>query len=58
MSVDEVFVETVTLLVDVVDLVLVFAIDHEHHVRQGVRRVWIVSDCESIKLRLRRDGGQ
>ena len=32
-AVDEVFVEAVALFVDVVDLVAVFAIDHDHDVR-------------------------
>ena len=43
-AVNEVFVKAVALLVDVVDLVVVFAIDHKHHVRQGEGRVCVVSD--------------
>ena len=43
-AVDEVFVETVALFVDVVDLVAVFAIDDDHYVREGVGSVGVVSD--------------
>ena len=57
-AVDEVFVKAVALLVDVVDLVVVFAIDNKHHVWQSVGRVGIVGDCERVKLRLRIDGRQ
>ncbi len=43
-AVNEIFVKAVALFVDVVDFVVVLAIDHNHHVRQGVRRVRIVRD--------------
>jgi len=43
-TVDEVFVEAVTLLVDVVDLVAVFAIDDEHYVWECVRCVRVIRD--------------
>src|SRR5215510_13769573 len=55
-AIDEVFVKAVALLVDVVDLVVVFAIDHDHDVRQRVRSVRIVRDGDPVKVSLRLDG--
>src|SRR6185437_14350143 len=57
-SIYEVFVESIALRVDVVDLVLVLTIDNEEHVRQRVGCVGIVGDGQRVKLSLRFNGGK
>ncbi len=51
-AVDEILVEAVALRVDVVDAVPFLAVDDEHDVRQGVRRVG-VDARQRVELRLR-----
>ena len=45
----------IALGVDVIDFVLVFAVDNEKNVWQRVGRVRIVGDGERVKLLLRAD---
>ena len=45
-AVDEVFVKAVALLVDVIDLVAVFAINHEQHVGESIWRVRVIGEGE------------
>ena len=48
-SIYEIFVEGITLCVDVVNLVLIFAVDDEEHVRKCVGRVWIIGDGQACQ---------
>ncbi len=42
--------KAVALLVDVVDLVTVLTIDHDHRVRQSVGSVGVVSDGDLVEI--------
>jgi hypothetical protein len=57
-TVDEVFMKFVALLVDVIDLISVFSIDHKEYVREGVGSVGVIGDRERVELRLRGDRRQ
>ncbi len=50
--------KAVALFVHVVDLVAVFAIDHNHDVRQSEWRVRVVGDGDLVEISLRSDRGQ
>jgi len=54
-AVDEIFVKLVELGVDIVNAVLVLAVDDKQHVRQRIRCVRIVDDRKRIKQGLRPD---
>ena len=57
-AVHEVFVKGVALRVDVIDAIAVLSVNNEQHVRQRVRRIWIIDDRERIEFGARVDGGQ
>src|SRR5215467_1233793 len=48
--VNEVFMKSITLGIDVIDLVAVLAINYEQSVGQGVRRVGVVGDGNRVEL--------